>query len=85
MALVSPPPPRVIQGDHDGNRRFRMRSFQVMVTLVTLLITAWLCTLGPLPAILGIMVAKHVIVAVILMGRGVNGPRYQAPVSNQDN
>jgi hypothetical protein len=41
---------------------------------VTVLITAWLCTLGAIPAILGLMVAKHVLVAIVMMGLGVDEP-----------
>src|SRR5207248_172723 len=44
MALLAPPPapPRVATCDNDDARRFRMRVVQVMATMVTLLVTAWL-------------------------------------------
>jgi hypothetical protein len=60
--------------DNDGLRRFRMRLLQVMATTITVLITGWLCTLGAIPAILGLMVAKHVLVAILVMGLGVDAP-----------
>jgi hypothetical protein len=51
-----------------------MRLLQIMASLVTVLVTAWLCTLGPIPAILGLMTAKHVLVAILVMGLGVDAP-----------
>jgi hypothetical protein len=47
---------------------FRRRFVQVSTTLTTLLATAYFCTLGPIPAILALSVAKHVLVAVLMMG-----------------
>jgi hypothetical protein len=61
-------------GDNDGLHRYRMRLLQVVATTMTLLATAWLCTFGPIPAILGLMVAKHVLVAILVMGLGVDAP-----------
>jgi len=74
MAVVAPPPspPRIAEGDNDGLRRFRLRLTQVTVTIITVLATAWLCTLGPIPAICGLMVAKHILVAILMMGLGVD-------------
>jgi hypothetical protein len=48
--------------------RLRLRMTQVLTTLVTVIVTAWLCTLGAIPAILAVMVAKHILVAVLVMG-----------------
>ena len=69
MAGLAPPPapPVLSVGDNDGLHRFRMRLMQVMATI-------WLCTLGAIPAILGLMVAKHVLVAILVMGLGVDAP-----------
>jgi hypothetical protein len=39
----------------------------------TVLIAGWFCTMGPIPAILSLMVAKHVLVAILVMGLGVDG------------
>ena len=77
MALLAPPPvpPRIAVSDNDDLRRFRMRLVQVLATLITVLATAWLCTLGPIPAIIGLMVAKHVLVAILVMGLGVDARR----------
>jgi hypothetical protein len=77
MSLLAPPPspPRVAVGDDDEIQRFRMRLMQVAATAVTVLATAWLCTLGVLPAIIALMVAKHILVAILVMGLGVDSTR----------
>jgi hypothetical protein len=77
MPLLNPPsdPPKVSIDDNDDAGRFRMRMTQVMATLVTLLITVWFCTLGALPAIIAVCTAKHVLVAILMMGLGVDAPR----------
>ncbi len=77
MATVAPPPapPRVTMGDDDRARKLRLRIMQMMATMATLLITAWLCTLGAIPAIVALVTAKHVLVAILMMGLGVDAPR----------
>jgi hypothetical protein len=77
MALLAPPPspPRVAIGDNDGLKPLRFRLLQILASAVTVLITIWLCTLGAIPAILALMTAKHVLVAILLMGLGVDAPR----------
>jgi hypothetical protein len=77
MALLAPPPPTLptALGDNDGLRRLRLRLLQILATVLTVLITAWLCTLGPIPAILALMVAKHILVAILVMGLGVDAVR----------
>jgi hypothetical protein len=78
MAVLAPPPsPPILSvgDDDDGLRRFRMRFVQVSATILTLLVTAWFCTLGAIPAILSLMVAKHVLVAILVMGIGVDAPQ----------
>ncbi len=74
MNVLAPPPlpPRVTTGDGDGSRRFRFRSTQVMATLVTLLATGYVCSLGPIPAIIALSFAKHILVAVLMMGMGTH-------------
>lgn len=77
MAQLAPPPapPRVATTDDDGQRQFRLRVTQVTATLVTLFLTAWCCTLGAIPAIIALAVAKHVLVAILMMGLGVDAPQ----------
>ena len=81
MSALAPPqaPPRVIPGDDDDKRRFRVRLTQVMATLATLLVTAWLCSLGAIPAIIALAVAKHVLVAIFIMGIGVDAAETTEP------
>jgi hypothetical protein len=77
MAQMAPPavPPCVALADDDGRRRFRFRLQQMSYAMLTIFITAWFCSLGPIPAILSLLVAKHVLVAILLMGLGVDAPR----------
>ena len=75
--LIAPPPspPRVAQADGDGLQSLYFRLWLLMLTALTVLVTAWFCSLGPIPAILAIMVAKHFLVAFLVMGLGVDKPR----------
>ena len=77
MAALAPPPapPRVVPGDGDDKKRFRIRLTQVMATMATLLATAWVCSLGAIPAIIALAIAKHVLVAIFIMGIGVDAPK----------
>ena len=76
MAVLAPPPapPTVAADDNDGLNRFRLRMTQVTATAITVLATAWLCTLGAIPAICALLVAKHILVAILMMGLGVDAP-----------
>jgi hypothetical protein len=70
MIQMAPPqpPPRVTIEDGDGLNRLHFRIWQIAVSAITVLVTGWFCTLGPLPALIALMVAKHVLVAVYVMG-----------------
>ncbi len=83
MAVLAPPPAPPVSAldDNDGLRRFRLRLVQVMATAVTVLCTTWVCTLGAIPAILGLMVAKHVLVAILVMGFELETPPRRADLS----
>jgi hypothetical protein len=76
MATLAPPPAPPLRrpGDDDRLKRYRLRMTQASATLVTLLATAWLCTLGAIPAILALCVAKHILVAILAMGLGIDRP-----------
>jgi hypothetical protein len=65
----------VALADNDDLHRLQQRLWQLLLTLVTVLITAWCCTLGPIPAIIALMTAKHVLVAILVMGLGVDAGR----------
>ncbi len=77
MATIAPPPapPRVAMGDDDRTNKLRFRVWQMTATMVTLMITAWICSLGAIPAIIALVTAKHVLVAILMMGLGVDAPR----------
>jgi hypothetical protein len=78
MPVLAPPPlpPRTTTSDDDeGRRRFRMRLNQVMWTMYTVFITGYFCTFGIIPALIALSVAKHVLVAILMMGLGVDAPR----------
>lgn len=59
----------------NGGLHTRLRL--ILYSAVTIFLTAWFCTMGPIPAILSIVVAKHVLVAILLMGLGVDRARNQ--------
>ena len=77
MIEMAPPkaPPRVALGDGDGLAKLDLRLLQVWCTLLTILATVWCMTLGAIPGILAVVVAKHVLVAILVMGLGVDAPR----------
>lgn len=74
MSQSAPPdvPFQVALEDDDGARRLRLRLCQLSWTLLTVLITAWLMTLGPIPGVIGVVTAKHILVAILVMGLGVD-------------
>jgi hypothetical protein len=62
-------PPHVALADHDRLRRLQFRLWQVFITILTVLATAWLVVVGPvLAGIIGLVVAKHILVAILCMG-----------------
>jgi hypothetical protein len=77
MSILAPPPapPRIATDDDDRTKKLQMRLAQMMATMVTLLFTAWICSFGAIPAIIALCTAKHVLVAILLMGMGVDAPR----------
>lgn len=79
MKIMDPPlPPPVALADADGSDRLRMRLHQVTLSAVTILATAWCVTLGTVPAVISISIAKHILVAIVAMGLGVDAPRRSA-------
>jgi hypothetical protein len=63
-----------LDGD-DRLKRVHFRLWQVLLTALTILITGWFISMGPIPAILALLVAKHVLVAILVMGLGVDASR----------
>ena len=78
MSQLAPPrrPPRPTVGDDDNLRRLQFRLWQVLMTMLTVLATAWLVMLGPVSAIIALAVAKHVLVAILCMGLDIY-PQYK--------
>jgi hypothetical protein len=74
MAQMAPPqqPPLVAVDDGDGRSRLRFRLWQLWWTVLTILVTVWFMTLGPVPAILALVTAKHVLVALLIIGLDTN-------------
>ena len=74
MMQMAPPqsPPRVALSDDDGLNRLEFRLWQLLLTAITVGVTAWICTFGWIPAILALLTAKHVLVAILVMGLGVD-------------
>jgi hypothetical protein len=74
MIQMAPPnyPPRVALSEGDGLARIRFRLWQIGWTAITVAVTAWICTFGWIPAILALLVAKHILVALLVMGLGVD-------------
>ncbi len=69
-------PPRqpvaVALADDDDLRRVHFRIWQWTMSLLTILVTVWFCTLGPIPGIIAVVIAKHVLVAILVAGLGIN-------------
>jgi hypothetical protein len=78
MQQLAPPPMPPIPvtlADGDGVHRLRMRLTLLWATLITTLVTAWICTFGAIPAVIAIVTAKHVLVAILAMGLGIDAQR----------
>lgn len=76
MSRVMPPlkPPGVGYTDSDGVRRIRVRLWQIFMSAIVLVLSAWFCSFGVFPAIVTLLVAKHVLVAVIVVGLDLPRP-----------
>ena len=70
---TSPPhlPPIVTTGGGGGSQRLQSRLRKIVISSMTIAATAWCITLGPIPGILACAVAKHILVAVLVMGYDV--------------
>jgi hypothetical protein len=76
--LLAPPPPRppvVALDDGDGRRRLHHPLRLWTLTAITIVATGWVCTYGAIASVLALAVAKHVLVAILVMGLGVDQTR----------
>ena len=73
--MVPPSPPQIALADWGDRDRLRMRLNQITLSTATVLATAWCVTLGAVPAVISLSIAKHILVAILAMGLGVDEPR----------
>jgi len=67
------------EGPDDGKRALlRFRFWQLEITTATVFITTWFCSLGPAAAIVALLVAKHMLVSILVVGQA------NAPVKSGD-
>src|SRR5262245_58551158 len=64
----SPIPPCSGHGPERRRTWLRLRLWQVEVVALVVLAAGWFVSLGPIPAILALLTAKHVLVAVLIAG-----------------
>jgi hypothetical protein len=62
----------VLALDERPGGHLRLNLKLIVWAAATIFITAWFCTMGPIPAVLALVVAKHVLVAILMMGAGVD-------------
>ena len=77
-AICPPPPVTGVALDDRGPDHVRLRLQQISWATATVAVTAWFCTFGPLSAILSVAVAKHMLVAILVMGIGLDENRESA-------
>jgi hypothetical protein len=75
--LPPPPPPAMLVGDDDSRQHLLFRQWQLLMSTLTLMAAVWLTTFGkPLVTILAWVIAKHILVAILMMGLH-RYPRYK--------
>jgi hypothetical protein len=69
MPLLTPPrPPVSVTVDDEDLRRLHFRLWQILMATITVLVTTWFVTFGVIPAVIALMIAKHVLVAILVQG-----------------
>ena len=79
MSNLITPPPSDAARLAELNRRFRFRLWQMIVTMVTLILTFWFFTLGVVFGIAFLFLAKHILVGVL--AAGLHYPPRDKPVA----
>jgi hypothetical protein len=73
MPLISPPQrPLCVAIEDDDRSRCWFRHWLLVRTDLMILARAWFISLGPVPGILALAVAKNILVALLAVGPGVN-------------
>ena len=69
MSYVAPPPSTPAHVSHDNpRRRVQFRLWQIVASALTVAVTVWCFMLHSLAGILALIVAKHILVAVLASG-----------------
>lgn len=69
MSYVAPPPPTPAQVSNDHpRRRIQFRLWQIVASALTVAATVWCFMLHSLAGILALIIAKHILVAVLASG-----------------
>jgi hypothetical protein len=68
--------------DDDGLRRLHFRLWQILMATITVLLTTWFMTFGVIPAIIALMVAKHVLVAILVLGLDLPEPKCKLQIAD---
>ena len=66
--VASPPPAPVNVTDENPRERVHFRLWQIVVSALTVAVTVWLFMVHPIAGIIGLIVAKLVLVAVLASG-----------------
>jgi hypothetical protein len=83
MPLLAPPrPPVPVTVDDDGLRRLHFRLWQILMAAITVLLTTWFMTFGVIPAIIALMIAKHVLVAILVQGLVQHRPNCRLQIAD---
>lgn len=73
MSFMAPPEnPVLVMVEDERPSRLPLRLKQLSWTTATVAATTWICTFGPIPGILALAVAKHILVAIFVMGIGLD-------------
>jgi len=74
-SILPPSTLPLVSVEDRGPERVQLRIKQLSWSTATVAVTAWICTFGIIPAVLAIAVAKHVLVAILVMGVGLDDRR----------
>jgi len=70
--LAPPLPPLCVAIADDDRNRFWFSHWLLVHCGLTILVTAWFISLGPIPGILALVVAKEILVALLVTGLGLD-------------